>query len=136
MTADLPDLATAALRWAIGRMPAEELVDIATEALVRGEDSPSLRLLAGLHRNDYWAIKQAFEDTLDELSIPLLDEQDALWRLARHFAQQIVDGEIAPLGGAAQIWAEISNRITLEGTSGSSSGWPRSTRTIPRTGNI
>jgi hypothetical protein len=110
-----PDLDTAALRWAIGSQPTEDLVDIACEALVRGDDSPSLRVLAGLPPDDYWAIKQAFDDTLSELGIRLLAEQEALWQLARRIAQQIVDGEIAPLHGAAQIWADISNRIELEG---------------------
>ncbi len=77
---------------------------------MRGEDTRSLRLLAGLHPDDYWAIKRALEDTVDELPIPRLDEQEGLWRLARHFAQQAVDGEIAPLAGAAQNSTPTSGR--------------------------
>lgn len=89
MTTPHTDLETAALRWAIGSQPWEDLVDIACAALVRGDDSPSLRVLAGLPPDDYWAIKQAFEDTLKELDITLLDEQEALWQLGRRMARQM-----------------------------------------------
>lgn len=108
-------LELAALRWAVGAQPAEHLPDVATEALVGGLDSPSLRMLAGVAPDNYWEIKNLFEATLGELGIPVVGEQEALWRLARQVCGQIVDGKLAPSAGAAWIWANVSHGIEREG---------------------
>lgn len=105
----------AALRWAIGTQPAEQLPDLATDALVRGLDSPALRELAGMARDDFWRIKSLFEVTTEELGIVIPDEQTALWLLAKNTAAEIVAGTVSPSRGADWIWWEIHHRIAREG---------------------
>jgi hypothetical protein len=108
-------LQVAAWRWIVGIQPAEGLPNIATDALVDGLDTPSLRELAGASGDDYWLIKELFERTINELGLDLPDEQTALWRLAQQKANEIVSGSVAPSAGAHWIWSEICNRIEREG---------------------
>jgi hypothetical protein len=111
----MDQLQVAALLWAVGDQPSDELPDLATEALVRGLDSPALRELAGASRDDFWRIKGLFEAMVDELEFDLPDEQTALWRLAQHVASEIVAGVIAPETGAHRIWRKVSHRVAREG---------------------
>lgn len=104
-----------ALLWAAGDQPHRDLPDAAAEMLANGSDSPSLRELAGAPPDDYWQVKWLFERTLHELGIPVLDEQDALWALARQVAQEIVDGDRSPTDGATWIWRHLSHRLAEEG---------------------
>jgi len=108
-------LQVAALLWAIGDQATDELPGLATAALVRGLDSPSLRELAGLPPGDFWGIKRLFESVLDELGLELPDEQTALWQLARRTAAEIVEGTLSPSTGAHWIWSEVHHRIVREG---------------------
>jgi len=108
-------LQVAALLWAIGDQASNDLPDLATGALVRGVDSPSLRELAGVPADDYWRIKALFESVLDELGLNLPDEQTALWQLAQHTAAEIVAGTVSPSVGAHRIWSEMSHRIARAG---------------------
>ena len=86
----MESLQVAAWQWIVGIQPAERLPDVATDALVEGLDSPSLRELAGASGDDYWLIKGLFERTINELGLDLPDEQTSLWRLAQHKAGEIV----------------------------------------------
>ena len=54
-----------------------DLPEMATEALVRGIDSPSLRLLAGQPRNDVRYSADLFLAALDELGIEVLEPDRA-----------------------------------------------------------
>lgn len=113
--AGVEPLELAALLWAIDKQPTDQLPDVATDALVRGLDSPALRELAGAPTTDYWQVKYLFENALSELGIDVPDEQAALWRLAQNKAAEIVSGEVAPADGAHWIWSEVSDRIRREG---------------------
>jgi hypothetical protein len=108
-------LQVAAWRWVVGIQPAEDLPDIATDALVRDLDTPALRELAGAARSDYWLISDLFVKAMEELTLELPDEQTALWRLAQHKASEIVTGIVSPSSGAHWIWSEICHRIEREG---------------------
>jgi hypothetical protein len=108
-------LQLAALRWAVDEQPAEKLPLLATDALVRGADSPALRELAGVRPGDFWEIKSLFEKTLDELGIEQVDAQTALWRLAQHMASEIENGGVRPIDGARWIWSNIYHRLDREG---------------------
>lgn len=111
----LDPLELAGLRLAIGEQAPELLPNIATDALVRGLDSPALREAAGVSPRDVDDARDLFEKALRELGLgPPAGEQEALWCLIRYTAQQIVDGGTSPSAGAAWI-ASVWRRATPEG---------------------
>ncbi len=97
-------LEVAAWRMAAGNLASEDLPEIATEALVRGLDSPALRVLAGQSRDDVRDSADLFGLALDELGIDLPDADSALWHLARRAAGDMVAGQIRPARGVAELW--------------------------------
>lgn len=94
----------AAWRLAAGNLASEDLPDIATAALVRGLDSPALRVLAGQSRNDVRDSMDLFRTALAELGMDLPDADSAHWCLARRTAAAIVAGLIEPGQGATDLW--------------------------------
>jgi hypothetical protein len=97
-------LEVAAWQMAVGRLASDDLPEIATEALVRGLDSPALRVLAGQARWDIRDSSDLFRVALDELGIELPDADRAQWHLARRTAGEIVAGRIRAARGANELW--------------------------------
>lgn len=97
-------LEVAAWRVAAGSLVSEGLPQIATEALVRGLDSPALRVLAGQSPGDVRDSADLFRVALGELGIDLPGPDSAQWLLARRTAGQIVAGRISPARGATELW--------------------------------
>ena len=97
-------LEVAAWRMAAGRLASEDLPEIAIEALVRGLDSPALRVLAGQARWDVRDSSDLFRVALDELGIELLDADRAQWQLATRTAGHMVTGRIGAARGANELW--------------------------------
>jgi hypothetical protein len=97
-------LEVAAWRMAVGRLASDDLLEIATEALARGLDSPALRALAGQARWDVRDSSDLFRVALDELGIELPDADCAQWRLARRTADDIVTGRVRAARGANALW--------------------------------
>jgi hypothetical protein len=85
-------------------LASEDLPEIATEALVRGLDSPALRILAGQSRDDVRDSADLFRVALDELGIDPPDADSAQWHLARRTAGDIVAGRIRPARAATELW--------------------------------
>ena len=85
-------------------LASEDLPDIATGALVRGLDSPALRILAGQSRDDVRDSADLFRVALDELGIDLLDADSAQWHLARRTAGDMAAGRIRAARGATELW--------------------------------
>jgi hypothetical protein len=83
-------LEVAAWLAAVGRLASDDLPKIATEALVRGLDSPALCVLAGQARWDVRDSSDLFRDALGELGIEFPDADRAQWHLARRAASDIV----------------------------------------------
>jgi Cysteine-rich CPCC len=104
VTPNLDPLEVAAWRWVVGDIRAEDLPDLATNALVRGLDGPTLRALAGENRDDAQSLRDLFALALEELNYPLLDQDSAQWQLIRLTARAIVAGSVDPGDGANQIW--------------------------------
>ena len=101
---EVDPLEVAAWRMAVGSLASEDLPEIATEALVRGLDSPALRILAGQSRGDVRDSADLFRVALNELGIYPPDADTAHWRLARRTADDIVAGRIRPAWGATELW--------------------------------
>jgi hypothetical protein len=108
-------LEVAACRFVVGDVHSEDLPEIATQALVRGVDSPSLRELAGTSAADVRKAADLFRAALDELGAPLLSKDDALWRLVRRAARQMLSGDLRPAQGASWIWANAAHEVDEEG---------------------
>ena len=105
----------AAWHRAAGDLRAEDLPELATDALVRGLDSPSLRILAGQNPRDMDVSRELFAEVLTELRIPVVGTDEALWRLVRLTAEQIVDGHTAPSEGARWIALHAALDVEEEG---------------------
>src|SRR5260221_13078657 len=115
MSDALDPLELAALRLAVDEQPPEELPGLAADALVRGNDSPSMREAAGTRNDEVRDARDRFLAALDELGIEIPQVDDALWRLVRVVAAQIVSGGVAPYEGASWIWHHASHRVDREG---------------------
>lgn len=98
-------LRVAAWRFALDAQPVEQLPALATDALVRGVDSPSLRELAGERASDVHECRDLFRAALDELDLAVA-AHDAVWCLTQWTAEQIVSEDLSPYEGAAWIWRE------------------------------
>ena len=90
-------LEIAAAQLAIDDLWSEDLPQVATDALVRGQDSPSLRLLASQSRSDVRDSADLFRSALHELSIEPLDAESAHWLLIRQTSGDIVAGRVDPI---------------------------------------
>ena len=98
-------LELASWEMTLGELVLEELPSLGADALVRGLDSPSLRLLAGqTHYDSPLDSRDLFVTALGEMGIEELQEADAAWRLIRLTASRIVAGTIDPLTGSEYIW--------------------------------
>ena len=95
--------------WALGRLPSEQLPQVATDWLAEGLDSPSLRQLAGAGSPVMSEVGPLFEKVLAELKIATPKKEEALMFLARLYAQQIIEGAVSPYDGARKIWWEVAN---------------------------
>ena len=89
-------------RWVLDLLPSEEIPKVATEALVEGFDTPSLRIIAGISNPVLSEIKPIFEKALQELQIAKSSREEAALILSRHYAQQIINGIITPYEGASE----------------------------------
>lgn len=112
---DVEPLELAAWRLAVEGLPSEELPTLAVDALVRGVDSPALRLLAGQAPGDVRESRDRFDRALDELGIAIPTEQEALWKLVRSTCAQITSGAVSPFAGDEWIWRSASCRVEGEG---------------------
>jgi hypothetical protein len=97
--------------WALHRLESEELPKIAADWLAEGLDSRSLRELAGIAYAEMSEVGPLFDKALAELMIAIPKKDEALMFLARHYAQQIVDGVVTPYDGARKIWWQVSNSL-------------------------
>jgi hypothetical protein len=110
-SAAIARLRAAAIDQAAGRgARPDELIRLGLSALLAGVDTPSLRMLAGLGRNEEREARDLFAAVIDELNLSAQipgDETEALWLLARQSAANIVNGTIDPLKGADIIWKDF-----------------------------
>jgi hypothetical protein len=111
ISAAIARLRAAALDQTARRGPGpDELIRLGLNALLVGADTPSLRMLAGLGRNEAHQARDLFAAVIDELglSAPVPDnETDALWLLARQAATAIIEGSVDPVQGAYTIWQDF-----------------------------
>ena len=107
------DLNLTYARWKLGNIPSDELVDVATEALVAGFDSPSLIRLAGLHQVDIRDAHGLFERSCAEFGLSPLSKEDAARLLTRYLAAGIAAGELDPEDALGQFVREVDQAAGL-----------------------
>ncbi|MFI1394264.1 hypothetical protein [Streptomyces sp. NPDC020681] len=94
---------------------AEDLPMVAAHALVDGYDSPALRELAGLHRrSDATEVRELYVQALDELDVPLPDEETAGRRLLVSLAFGLTQGELNPKDVADRLTMTVAARTKEE----------------------
>ncbi len=97
----MDDLRRALVRMVVDQQRPEELPGLAARALAEGLDSPALRELAGLSRNDPRQARDLFAVAMEQLGV---EAPASRWDAARLWASEIVDGTLAPYEGARLIW--------------------------------
>ena len=98
-----PLLDTAA-KLVLGLESADRLPSIAAEALGDGCDSPALRTLSAMSESRTEELVPIFEQALLDVGLRKPSRRDAVLRLAREAAEQILRGELSPYGGSKRIW--------------------------------
>ena len=89
-----------------------EVIAAATDALVAGVDSPTLRELAGASaRDDYWTLRPMVEGAFEELSIPLPAPGTDEIQIAatRVMAKRVINGGLNPFEFARWAHATIGH---------------------------
>jgi hypothetical protein len=95
------DILNGICSWRLGRYC--NLPDLAVEALSKGLDSPSLRILAGENTKEA-GLGEFFENAIDELGYSFVDKEFAAIYLSRQIAERITSGQIGEYEGAKEIW--------------------------------
>jgi hypothetical protein len=95
--------AAAESQWVTDAAIAFDLPTLASEALVTGWDSPSLRLLAGLDGVDPRDARDVFLRAISELGRQLPAPELAAAQLTRFYADQVLDGAVEPIRAATAI---------------------------------
>ena len=98
------DLLEAQAFWTLDMLPREKIPAIAQDALERGLDDPSLRILAGLTKAELDEAVPRFEKTLAAMGYRALEKAEALQICIKVVSLQIVKNEVAPYQGARLIW--------------------------------
>ena len=99
-----------ASNFVLGRTLSECLPSLAVKLLAEGYDSSALRMLAGLTESQMDEAGPLFKQALLEIGCSLPSPREAVLRLARETAMQILQGEIAPYEGGKRIW-DLSLKI-------------------------
>jgi hypothetical protein len=107
----MEDLAWTLDLLVLGMQPPEELPVIATNALVEGIDSESLRELAGTLPIQYQNARDLFLSAMSELNIAIPSEQQARWSAVRHWAIDMVEGRLDPRAASGLIHWDGSNEL-------------------------
>ena len=90
--------------WWFRHTVSQDLPTLATDALVAGWDSQSLRVLAGEPSSGYYLdLGDLFEKALSELGRARLSEEQALRRFVAYLAWLMVSGRISVRDGAQRI---------------------------------
>ena len=86
----------------------ECIIEWAVESLTRGVDTPSLRILAGLHSDSYESdVTAYYSSALAELGEIPPSQVERRLGVLRVVAREIIDGDVAPSDGVSRIHALV-----------------------------
>jgi hypothetical protein len=91
-------------KYVTGNLTTDQLPDIGVIGLQEGLDTPSIRILAGLSKNENpFQIEQYFRQSLKELKIELPDKRQAALELALAIVDEILEGKKDIIEGTSEI---------------------------------
>jgi len=127
-------------RW-IGRGLTERLPDVATQCLVQGLDTPSIRQLARLTNPSHWEAIPLFERAMDQLGLPKLPKDKAIRTMVVEAVERATASDLSPEGTARELdsiyastdysksWESLGQfTLLIEELHGASEGWHTKTR--------
>lgn len=125
-------------RFLAGQIASERLPHLAAEALVEGFDSPALRELAGLSRDEVREARDLFRRALTELGATMPVEDASADDMVLFWASRMVAGTVAPADGANWVirygedlgWPERLTRLL--GLASVWDDWPEGRRETER----
>ena len=104
------DLSVAATLSDLGWLRSDDLPYVAADALVRGQDSPALRELAGISRSDATEVgRELLNRALAELEIKPASNCTARLAVVRQIAAAILDGSVTVRGGTRRIYFALGD---------------------------
>jgi hypothetical protein len=89
--------------WTLHRLQSELLPDVAANLLEQGQDTPTIRLLAGLVRPTAREVEPLFATVINEMKLQPLCDHEAALIVAKHIAQETLVGNLSPLDCASRI---------------------------------
>jgi hypothetical protein len=108
------DLGLIAAEWEANRLPRERVPELATELLLEGHDTPSLRVAAGLLASELDEAHELFGRVLAELGYERQrDRRDRGEALARQYARRGLDGRMSLVDAIGGIY-ELSRNFEHE----------------------
>jgi len=93
-----------AAQTALGPTDPAQMTEAAVAALASGVDSPALRMLASLSKDELDQAPPLFAEAMNELEIPAPSPQAAVMLLSRISASNVATGRNTPYDGAKRIW--------------------------------
>ena len=100
----------------------ENFIDLAIAALEEGQDSPSLRILAGLFKNDPVEIREYLHKTLSELNIKEPSKDEAAWPIIKEIVDDIINKKISPHKGIHSIIWDVYHKMDWDEKNGKYAG--------------
>ena len=119
----------------------ERLPDVATQCLVQGLDTPSLRQLAGLSNPSHWEAIPLFERVMGELDLAKVPKDEAIRTMVVEVLEPATSSDLSPEGAARELdsihastdhskaWESLGQfTLLIEELHGASEGWHTKTR--------
>jgi len=102
--------------YVLGNVSDEQLIDVATDALVEGWDSSALRMLAAESKTDYSyeRIKSLLNRSLEELNVTLPQKEDAIWTVLCFYIKSIAESSISARDGMSLIIDNVYYQCDLQ----------------------
>src|SRR5690606_18407238 len=94
-------------KYVCEHITSDELPKLGVAGLEQGLDTPSLRILAGLNRNDSpFEIEHYFKLAIEELNIKLPDKRQAALEFATAIVEEILEGKKDVISGTREIHSD------------------------------
>ena len=97
--------------YVLGNISLKDIPNIATQALIEGFDTSSLRILAGLRDNNPWEIDQYLSSSLKELNLKIPNNEEAGLNVIIYYLNKIVGREIDPILGIEKCIYEVLYKV-------------------------
>jgi hypothetical protein len=98
-------------RLEFGLRRIESIPELACDALQEGQDTPSLRILAGLNGSDTDDTREYMKRAVEELGIVYPTLEESGWEVIRYFIDGMISGEVDPVDALRTIIWRVYHRM-------------------------